>query len=112
MATKTIDERIAELQKKQSQLKAQEKALKAKQAQKERKNRTKRLIEIGAILEKATGITFDSQPKKEALLEVLTKERMGRYGTFYTYGNNIRQLMEKEIKRQEEAATDRQLPTT
>ena len=42
---RSIDERIAELQEKQKQLKEQEKKLRAKQSQEERKKLTKRLIE-------------------------------------------------------------------
>lgn len=48
---KSYEERIAELQKKQDELKAQAKALKAKASAEERKARTKRLIEIGGAVE-------------------------------------------------------------
>lgn len=48
---KSYDERLAELQKKQDELKAQAKALKAKASAEERKARTKRLIEIGGAVE-------------------------------------------------------------
>lgn len=51
----TIEERIEKLQKKQAQLKAQEKKLKAVQSQQARKARTKRLIEIGAAVESVLG---------------------------------------------------------
>lgn len=51
MATKSYEEKLAELERKEAQLKAQKKALKAKHADKERKARTKRLIEIGAAVE-------------------------------------------------------------
>lgn len=70
MAERSIEERIAELQKRQEQLKAKEKALKAKQAQAERKARTKRLIEIGAAVESVLGcpITKEDVPKLIAFL--------------------------------------------
>ena len=48
---KSLDERLEEIKKKQEQLKAQEKALKKKQTDEERKQRTKRLIEIGGAVE-------------------------------------------------------------
>ena len=51
MATRNYDERIADLQKRQEQLKAQEKALKKRQSEEERKKRTRRLIELGATVE-------------------------------------------------------------
>lgn len=54
--TKSIEERIGELKKRQNQLKAQERKLKARVSERERKARTKRLIETGAVLEKKTGI--------------------------------------------------------
>lgn len=54
--TKSIEERIGELKKRQDQLKAQERKLKARVSERERKARTKRLIETGAVLEKKTGI--------------------------------------------------------
>ena len=50
MATKTFDERLEELQKKQKQLKAQEAALKKRKAEEDRKARTRRLIELGGIV--------------------------------------------------------------
>lgn len=48
---KSIDERLAQLQIKQEQLKAQERALKARKSEQDRKNRTRRLITIGATME-------------------------------------------------------------
>ena len=51
MAQKSYDERIAEINKKQEQLKAQEKAIKKRQSEEERKKRTRRLIELGGIVE-------------------------------------------------------------
>ena len=55
MKKKTYDERIEELVKKQEQLKAQERQLKKQQNAEERKRRTKRLIELGAIVESVLG---------------------------------------------------------
>lgn len=60
----TVEERIEKLKKRQAELKAQEKKLLAQQSQKERKERTKRLIEIGATVESVLGrpITKDELP--------------------------------------------------
>lgn len=73
MATekRSIDERIAELQAKQKQLKEQEKRLKAKQSEAERKKRTKRLIEIGGAVESVLGRPIESEdlPKLVAFLQ-------------------------------------------
>lgn len=81
MATekRSIDERILELQEKQKQLKEQEKKLKAKQSQSERKERTKRLIEIGATVENVLGksICKEDLPKLKDFLE--QQEQRGQY---------------------------------
>lgn len=79
MAERSIEERIAKLQKRQEQLKEKEKALKAKQAQNERKSRTKRLIEIGGAVESVLGypITKDELPKLIAFLN--QQEDRGHY---------------------------------
>ncbi len=91
MATRSIDERIDELQKKQAQLKAQEKALKAKRSQAERKARTKRLIEVGAILEKAMMTEFTSQEDRDRLLRLLTDTHESQNGLPYTLGDWLRE---------------------
>lgn len=73
MATekRSIDERIAEIQAKQKQLKEQEKRLKAKQSEAERKKRTKRLIEIGGAVESVLGKPIEAEdlPKLVAFLQ-------------------------------------------
>ena len=55
MATRTYEERLEELQKKQEQLKAQERELRKRQSEAERKKRTRRLIELGGIVESVLG---------------------------------------------------------
>lgn len=71
MTRKTIDERIEDLKKKQDQLKAQERALKARKSLQERKARTKRLIEIGAAIENVLGRPIEKEdlPKLTKFLE-------------------------------------------
>ena len=63
MAAKSYEERIADLQKKQSQLKARENALKKKQAADEAKKRSHRLIELGAIIESVLGRSTTEEDK-------------------------------------------------
>lgn len=55
-AKKSIEERLADIQKRKQQLAEQEKLIKARISQKERKERTRRLIQEGAILEKYLGV--------------------------------------------------------
>lgn len=45
--------------------------LEQRQAAAERKARTHRLVEVGAILEQATGLTFDTEDSRAILSEVL-----------------------------------------
>lgn len=76
---RTVEERIAELQKRQEQLKAQEKALKAKQAQAERKARTKRLIEIGGAVESVLGNPIEKQDLPKLISFLKQQEERGQY---------------------------------
>lgn len=83
MATekKSYDERIAELQEKQKQLKAQERKLKAQQSQEERKKRTKHLIEIGGAVYSVLGDNFQ-EGDVERLIEFLkAQDSRGKYFT-------------------------------
>jgi len=96
MANKTIDERIAEIEAKENRLKQQKKKLKAEQSKQARNARTKRLIEVGAIVEKALGIEFDTPEKKEKLLSLLVQERNGRNGSTYSYASFFREQIEKQ----------------
>ena len=50
MAQKSYDERLSDIAKKKEQLDAQEKAIKKRQSEDERKKRTRRLIEMGGIV--------------------------------------------------------------
>ena len=79
MASVSIDERIEQLQKRQAQLKAQEKALKAKKTQQERKADAHRKIEIGGAVESVLGrkIEHDELPKLIAFLKA--QEERGGY---------------------------------
>ena len=83
---KSYDERIDDIQKKMEQLKAQEKALKKRASEEERRKRTKRLIEVGgaveSVLKKSLG-EYDGLIEKEdipALISYLQgQEDRGQY---------------------------------
>ena len=47
--------------------------LEQRQAAAERKARTHRLVEVGAIFEQATGLTFDTEDSRAILSEVLNQ---------------------------------------
>lgn len=81
MAGRTIDERIADNRKKQEQLRAEEKALKKRQAQAERKARTRRLIEIGGIVESVLGRSVTDDDKNRLLNFLKKQEANGKYFT-------------------------------
>jgi hypothetical protein len=73
--------KLEEIEKKIQQLQAQKQAILYREKQKERKERTKRLIEIGAIIEK--GLTVNSKYMALALVDYLTK-----------YEDNFKKLVE------------------
>ena len=79
MAARSYDERIAELQKKQEQLKAQEKELKKRQSEAERKVRTKRLVEMGGIVSHVLGRDLTDDDKTKFLKFLEMQERNGKY---------------------------------
>lgn len=59
MANRTLEDRLESIRKKQAQLKAQEKELEGRLTEKDRKARTKRLIEVGAVVESLVGYPVD-----------------------------------------------------
>ena len=82
---RTYDERIEELTKRQAQLKAHERQLKKRQSAEERKHRTKRMIEIGAIVESVLGRPTTDEDK-ERLQAFLRKQEAN--GKFFTKAMN------------------------
>ena len=62
---KSLDEQIKSLQERQAQLKARENDLVARRRERERKARTKRLIEVGAMAESAAGFEGGDERAKE-----------------------------------------------
>ena len=77
----TFTERIEALHTKQKNLKEQEKRLKARQSNEERKKRTKRLIEVGATVEGVFGRAIEKEdlPKLASFLEA--QDKRGNYFT-------------------------------
>lgn len=90
-SVRTYDERIEELKKKQEQLKAQEKALKKRQNEEERKSRTRRLIELGGIVESVLG-RETTEEDKVSLLNFLKKQENN--GNYFTKAMNIAGMQE------------------
>ncbi len=111
MATrKSIEEQIEEQEKKKQQLEARIKQLKARQSATERKERTRRLIEVGAIVEKGIGIELKEKEQREALLSLLTKKRKDRNGNDYTTGGWLFKQLKKEMEESEAAEEDTNTP--
>lgn len=61
ISRRTEEERLAELDQRMEQLKAKKQQLQAQINQKERKARTRRLIQIGAIFEQYFGVQVNEQ---------------------------------------------------
>ena len=70
-------------------LKKELKDLEKKKAAAERKARTHRLVEIGAILEQATGLTFDTEDSRRALSTALNEQLYYSNGVAFTRGGDI-----------------------
>lgn len=68
---KSLDEQIKSLQERQAQLKAREDDLKARRRERERKARTKRLIEVGAMAESAAGFEGSDERAKEHIARLV-----------------------------------------
>lgn len=97
MTKRSITERIAEIETKENELKQKKKKLKAELSKQTRNARTKRLIEIGAIVEKALGIELDTPEKREKLLSLMIQERPGRNNTTYCYGTFFRKQIDESF---------------
>lgn len=94
--TASIDEQIARKQAAAERKKAEAAALKKeirdlerKKAAAERKARTHRLVEVGAILERTAGMTFDTEDSRRALSVALTEELRYTNGQPFTRGGQI-----------------------
>lgn len=94
--TDSIDEQIARKQAAAERKKAEAAALKKeirdlerKRAAAERKARTHRLVEVGAILEQTSGMTFDTEDSRRALSVALTEQLRYTNGQPFTRGGQI-----------------------
>ena len=76
---RSIDERIAELQEKQKQLKQQEKILKAKRSAEERKIRTTHLIEIGGAVYKVLEREYQDGDIERLITFLNMQNQRGQY---------------------------------
>lgn len=90
---KSVDQQIAEAEERLRKLKA-------KKSTADRKARTKRLIETGAVVEKALGAEFASQESREALLAVLCEDRPRKNGDgTWTWGGEISREVAERMSR-------------
>lgn len=86
---KSTEVRIAELDEKIKQIKAQKRNILNRQRTEERKKRTKRLIEVGATVESVLGraITREDLPKLKDFL--IQQEKRGNFFTKAMNGNVV-----------------------
>lgn len=81
MARRTIDEQIKALEEKEQILKARKQQLLAKNREQERKKRTKRLIEVGATVEKVLGRPIEHEELPKLLAFLQQQEDRGQFFT-------------------------------
>jgi len=79
MSQRSYDERLNELLKKQEQLKAQERDLRKRHSEEERKKRTRRLIELGGIVESVLGRPTTDQDKVRFMYFLRLQEKNGGF---------------------------------
>ena len=93
--TASIDEQIARKRAAADKQAARAAALKKelrdleKKAAAERKARTHRLVEVGAILEQTSGMTFDTEDSRRSLSVALTEQLRYTNGQPFTRGGQI-----------------------
>lgn len=107
MTQRSYDERLAELKKKQEQLIEQQKQLKRRQSEEERKRRTRRLIELGGIVESVLGRPTVDEDKERFLLFLNRQEANGKFFTRAMNrpgGNEMRG--EKKFEAQDEKSVE------
>lgn len=99
--TASIDEQIARKRAaadkqaaRAAALKKELRDLEKKKAAAERKARTHRLVEVGAILEQTAGMTFDTEDSRRALSVALTEQLRYTDGTPFTRGSQIAETVD------------------
>lgn len=75
--TRSTDEQIEDLQKQIEQKRARIRQLKARESARARKARTHRLIQVGAVVEQATGVEYDGEQALHALSDALVRTPLG-----------------------------------
>lgn len=106
------EKRLEELQRKREkaveglkQIRLEERRIRARRTRAERAARTRRLIEVGAILESAVGVEFDSDGKRDALATVLHRTTLSmRDGSQVTLDRWISTLIAVELRGKQEGA--------
>lgn len=107
---KSLDEQIKSLQERQAQLKARENDLMARRRERERRARTKRLIEVGAMAESAAGFEGGDERAKEriarlvqlgSLVEAMcSTDVMGNYTSREDLKATVAKALEHSVKSQ------------
>lgn len=102
--TASIDEQIARKRAaadkqaaRAAALKKELRDLEKKKAAAERKARTHRLVEVGAILEQTAGMTFDTEDSRRALSVALTEQLRYTDGTPFTRGSQIAEAVAERL---------------
>lgn len=85
MAQKSYDEKLVEIRRKKEQLQARERDIMKRKSEEDRKKRTKRLIELGGIIESVLGRATTDEDKIR-LLNFLKKQETN--GKFFTSAMN------------------------
>lgn len=118
--TASIDERIARKRAaadkqaaRAAALKKELRGLERKKAAAERKARTHRLVEVGAILEQAAGMAFDSEDLRQALSEVLNEQTAAadKNGKRLTLGRMLADACHTQIERAQQQGQASQRPS-
>ena len=79
MARRTIDERLAELQEKQKQLKAQERQLKARVSAERRKKETRQKIILGGAVLSVLGREYHEGDEQRLIAFLKAQDMRGNY---------------------------------
>lgn len=112
--TASIDEQIARKRAaadkqaaRAAALKKELRDLERKKAAAERKARTHRLVEVGAILEQAAGMAFDTEDLRRALSEVLNEQTadVDKNGNRTTLGTMLANACRTQIERARQQAS-------
>lgn len=95
---RSIDEQIASLEARRKADAERLAELKRKAASRDRKARNHRLIEIGAIVEQATGLAFETDEQRQALSAALNERLQYTNGVPFTRGSDIADAVEMRLK--------------